>query len=119
MAEALARKRIRAGHEASATKTTRQIEEILTGDDPGKSRLLLLRLTLKENLETIKALDAEVIELIEDDTLADEIEQADDYREMTFASLIKIDRIVEARDPPRDPPRDLPVDTTPTGSRST
>lgn len=62
MTEALTkRKRIRAGHKASATKTVRQIEEILTSDAPDKSRLCLLRLTLKEKLETIKKLDSEVI----------------------------------------------------------
>ena len=55
-----------------------------------------MRLTLNEKLETIKALDSEVIELIEDDdTLAGEIEQADDYKESVFNALIKIDRITK------------------------
>ena len=98
MAEALARKkRIPAGHKASATKTIRQIEEILTSDAPDKERLSLLRLTLNEKLETIKALDIEVIELIvEEEALAGEIEQADDYKEGVFRALIRIDRITKA-----------------------
>ena len=76
MTEALAKKkRIRAGHKASATKTICYIEEVLTSDAPDKARLSLLRLTLKEKFDTIKALDGEII-LIEDETLADEIEQA-------------------------------------------
>ena len=97
MAEALAKKkRIRAGHKASATKTIRQIEDILASEAPDKERLSLLRLTLNEKLETNKALDSEVIELIEDDdTLAGEIEQADDYKESVFNALIKIDRITK------------------------
>ena len=74
MAEALAKKkRIRAGHKASATKTIRHIDEILATDTPNKARLALLRLILKERFETIKALDTEVIDLIEDESLADEI----------------------------------------------
>ena len=89
MAEALAKKkRIRAGHKASATKTIRQIEDILASKAPDKERLSLLRLTLNEKLETIKALDSEVIELIEDDDiLAGEIEQADDYIQPLYPGL--------------------------------
>ena len=82
MAEALAKKkkkRIRAGHKGSATKTVRQITEILEGNAPDRDRLSLLRITLKEKLDTIKTLDAEIVELIEDEgDLADEIEQADE-----------------------------------------
>ena len=98
MAEALAKKkRIRAGHKASATKTISRIEDILATETPDKERLSLLRLTLNEKLETIKALDSEVIELIDDETmLADEIEQADGYKESVFNALIKIDRITKA-----------------------
>ena len=76
MAEALAKKkRIRAGHRASATRTVRQITEVLEGDTPDRDRLSLLRITLKEKLETIKTLDTEIVDLIEDEGgLADEIE---------------------------------------------
>ena len=123
MAEAPAKKkRIRAGHKASATKTIRQIEDILADDASNAERLSLLRLTLNEKLETIKALDSEVIELIEDEgTLATEIEQADDYKESIFGTLIKVDRVMKAP-PTRVPPTPvtLPVDTRapPPDSRS-
>ena len=98
MAEVLAKKkRIRAGHKASATKTIRQVEDILACETPDKERLSLLRLTLNEKLETIKTLDSEVIELIDDDTiLADEIEQANGYKESVFNALIRIDWITKA-----------------------
>lgn len=52
-------------------------------------------MTLKEKFETIKALDTEVIDLIEDESLADEIEQADGYKETIFASLIRIEKLME------------------------
>ena len=110
MTEALAKKkRIRAGHKASATKTICHIEEGLTSDTPDKSRLSLLRLTLKEKFETIKALDGEIIDLIEYDTLADEVEQADAYKETIFVSLVRIDELMETRS---TTPHELP-DTSP------
>ena len=98
MAEDLAkRKRIRAGHKASATKTIRQIEEVLASESPDQERLSLLRLTLNEKLETIKALDTEVVEYIEgEEALASEIEQADDYKQGVYRALIRIDRITKA-----------------------
>ena len=110
MAEALARKkRIRAGHKASATKTIRQIEDILASEAPDKERLSLLRLTLNEKLETIKAIDSEIIELIkDDDALASEIEQADDYKESVFNALIKIDQLTKT--PPSPTPGTPPTD---------
>ena len=95
--EALSKKRrTRAGHKASATKTMRQMDELIATDTPDMARLSLLCLSLKEKLETIKALDAEVADLIEEEnSLAEEIEQADGYKETIFPSLIKIDRHME------------------------
>ena len=90
MAEALAKKkRIRAGHGASATRTTREVEDIFSSQAPDKERLALLGFTFNEKLETIKTLDSEVIELIEnEETLAAEIEQAENYKESIFSALI-------------------------------
>ena len=89
---------------ASATKTIRQIEDALTSETPDTERLSLLRLTVNEKLGTIKALDTEVIEVIEkDEALASEIEQADNYEEGVFQALIMIDRVTKApsaRSPP-------------------
>ena len=92
------KKRIRAGHKASATKTVRHVEEILTSDTPDMERLSLLRLTLKEKFETIKGLDSEVIDLTEgeESTVAEEIEQADHYKETILACLVKVDKLFEA-----------------------
>ena len=83
MTEVLAKKRTRAGHKASATRTVRQIEEIVAVKEPDKARLALLQLMLKEKLEN---LDAEIVNLIDDETaLTEEIEQADDgYKETIF-----------------------------------
>ena len=105
MVEALAKKkRIRAGHRASATRTVRQITEVLEGDTPDRDRLSLLRITLKEKLETIKTLDAEIVDL-DEGGLADKIEQADTYKETLYESTLKVDRILNATPPtPEAPP---------------
>ena len=64
MTEALAKKKpTRAGHKASATRICGQIEGIVAADAPDLSRLALLRLTLKEKLDTIKTLDAEIVDV--------------------------------------------------------
>ena len=73
-------------------KTVRHVEELLTSDTPDKERPSLLRLTLKEKFETIKALDSEVVDLIEgeESAVADEIEQADGYKETILACLVNV-----------------------------
>ena len=52
----------------------RQIEDIIAAKEPDKARVALLQLTLKK-LETIKNLDAEIVDLIDNETaLTEEIE---------------------------------------------
>ena len=66
-------------------------------------RLAPLQLTLKEKLETIKNLDAEIVDLIDDKTaLTEEIEQTDSYKETIFSALLKADKLL--KDPPTTPP---------------
>ena len=56
----------------------------------------MLEMTLNKKLGTVKALDAEVIDLIEDDeALAGETERADNLKEGIFDALIKIDRFTK------------------------
>ena len=63
----------------------------------------LLQLTLKEKLETIKKLDAEIVDLIDNDTiLTEKIEQVDSYKETLFSALLKVDKIL--KNPPATPP---------------
>ena len=75
-------------------------------ETPNKERLSLLRLT---KLKTIKTSDSEVIDLIEgeDSVVADEIEQADGYKEMILACLVRADRLMET--PPAAPPTSTEV----------
>ncbi len=93
MAEGLVKKkRLRAGHKASATRMLHQVDGLLTAPTPDKSRLRTLNLSLQEKLETLKVLDGEVLDLVEEESLADEIEQADLFKEGIYAAMINIEK---------------------------
>ena len=97
MTDALVKKkRTRVGHKAFATQTVREIKDIFENNDLDKSKLALLQLMLNKNLETIKKLDAEIVNLMDDETvLAEEIEQVNSYKEVLFSALIKADKLLK------------------------
>ena len=109
MAEGLARKkRIRAGHKTSATRMLNQIDGLLAEEAPDVSKLSQLKLSLQEKLETLKLLDWGILELIEEDSLATEIEAADSFKEGIYASMIKINKCSAATATPTPPPTPHP-----------
>ena len=76
--EDLARKKkIRAGHRASATRLLNQIDGVLAASPPDGDKLAPFRLSLREKLETLKQLDSEIVDLTPEEGLVEEIEQAD------------------------------------------
>ncbi len=87
-AEGLAtKKRVRAGHKASAKRMIGQVDSELAALSPELTRLSQLRRSLEEKLETLKLLDVEILDLVEDEeALADEIEQADEFKSATQPS---------------------------------
>ena len=81
MAEGLTRKkRIQGGHRASTNRVialaNEAIEQIA---DPAfnVTELMKYKLTLTEKLATLTRLDEEILDLVEEDEVMDEIEQAD------------------------------------------
>ena len=108
MAEGLARKkRIRAGHKASATKTIGKVEELLSsGDVVDNSKFSQLKLSLEEKLETVKRLDIEILDLIEDVKVVEEIEQADSFKDSIFAAIVRIEKVLTTT--PTAPPQRRP-----------
>ena len=91
MADVTKKKRIRAGHRSSATRMLTQVEESLAASPPDVARLSQLKLSLQEKLETLKLLDGEIVDLTEENHLADEIEQADGFKERIYAAMVRID----------------------------
>ncbi len=94
------KKRIRAGHKASATHTLGQLAVALGATPPIPDRLSLLKQTLEQKLETLQGLDTR--------TLDDEILQADEYRERIYEALTRIKRA----EPPVTAPGIAPPTTT-------
>ena len=87
------RKRVRAGHKASATRMINRVEEMLSAEDrTDPSKLNQLGMSLKEKLKEIKVLDSEILTLVRDEELEDEIAQADLYKERIYSTLIMIEK---------------------------
>lgn len=99
--EALTRKkRIRSGHRASATRILGQITTSLAGTPPDIDRLSMLKLTLEEKLDVLKGFDAEITELTPEDSLDDEIQQSDEYKERIYEALSRINRAMKTTTAP-------------------
>ena len=91
MAEGLARKRrIRAGHRASATRTLNQIDTLLVAPGTEEQKLAQLKLSLEEKLTTLRQLDAEILELTGEDDLEAEIQQADEFKDGIYTAIVKL-----------------------------
>jgi hypothetical protein len=112
MAELSHKKRIRGGHRGSATKMIRKAEELLAKDGLDLAQLAKIRLSLQEKVSVLKQLDSEVVDLVGEDEVADEIEQADTYMEDVYATMAKLDQLASKSTsstpaPPTrsDPPR--------------
>ena len=113
------KKSIRGGHRAWATKLVCRAEDLLASPDPDHGRLAHIKLSLQEKLSILKQLDAEIVDLVEEED-AEEIERTDIYMEEVYATMAKLERLnlrvgsTTAPDPrvtamapvgPPDPPR--------------
>ena len=67
------KKRIRGGHKASAMRILSQIDVLLKQESPDLSKLSQLKLSIHEKLETLKLLDGEMLDLVEEEELTSEI----------------------------------------------
>ena len=106
------KKRIRTSHKALTTKMLTWINALLIEDPPDISKLLQLKLSIQEKLETIKLLDGEMLDLV--DELTSEIKQADAFKEGVYAAIIKIDKCTAASRTPIS--MDLPPEARPHAS---
>lgn len=121
MTEDLTRKkRVRAGHKASITKMITRVEEMLASGDPlDPLKLNQLRMSLKEKLQEVKAMDGEILSLVEDKDVDEEIAQADLCKEKIYSKLVLIEKALEPA-PAATPaaPAPLTAVTTPTSASS-
>ena len=92
MSEELSRKkRVRAGHRASATRMINKASSLLEDESPNLMTLSQLKLSLQEKLDVLKHLDEEILELVDEDSVADEIEQSDGFKEQVYAIMVRVD----------------------------
>ena len=71
----------------------RKAEQLLVVDPPDAARLAQTKMSLQEKLVVLKGLDAEIVELVEEDAVMEEIEQADTFKEEAYTIMIKIDQL--------------------------
>ena len=78
MSESLnGRKKVEGGHRVSAKRTIAALYEAIENPDSIITKLEQHKITLTEKLDTLRRLDEEILEQVEDDDIDDEIEQAD------------------------------------------
>ena len=98
----------------SATRMKNKLTELLGGaEPPDAAKLAQLRMSLKEKLEVLKALDSEVLDLTEEDGLAGEIEEVDTYKGDIYAVMARLEEFNRraASDTRREPPAREPPAT--------
>ena len=101
-AAALSRKKkIRAGHRATVTRTLGEIATALSGEAPDLDRIARLKLTLNEKLETLNKLDSEIIELTAEEGLESEIQQSDENKEKIYEALTRVNKVLDAAASPK------------------
>ena len=102
--EDLARKKhVRGGHKASASKMVKKVNDLLAEENPNKSSLKRVKLSLVEKLDVLKLLDAEIVDLVEESELVKEIEGSDEYREGLYAAIVRIDYFLARSTTPTGP----------------
>ena len=68
----------------------KQIDALLAAPSAEEPRLAQLKLSLEEKLETLKQLDAEMLELTSEDDLENEIQQADEFKDEIYSAIVKL-----------------------------
>ena len=84
------KKRSRVGHRASATRLINQATIALEAEVVDADQLQLTKQLLLDKTKTLKTLDEEISELVPDDQLEDEIQEADQQIERVYSTIAKI-----------------------------
>ena len=86
------RKRIRAGQRASATKAIGRAEDLLSSAEPHVDKLSQLKFMLCEKLDVLNRLDGEILDMVEEEAMADEIDNSDGFKEGVYTVMVRIER---------------------------
>ena len=112
------KKRTRSGHRASTSRFVNQATTALEESDVDTDQLSLTNRMLVEKIETLKALDSEFADLVPDDELEEEIQRADEYKEV-YGVMAKLKKALGASPPGRTgtPPSIEPLTPVVTAQR--
>ena len=85
------KKKVRAAHRASVTRTIDQVQEMLSsGESLNEAKLKQKKQALQSKTELLNKLDEEIAEIVPEDGLDEEVEQADAVRERIKLAIIDL-----------------------------
>ena len=86
---AVRKRRVRAAHRGSVTRLTSQLEHVLDSGDARQMKQLKQSLT--DKLHVLSKLDDKLIDLVPDEQLEEEVQQADLIKERITLAIISLD----------------------------
>ena len=93
MADPAVLKRQCAGHHAVATRKSKEVVDVFAASpDPDSVKLEQMKRGLHDTLDTLKQLDADILDKVNPGDVDKEIEDSVKVRDELFATMAKIDR---------------------------
>lgn len=78
----------------------RKAQEFLTEDPVNHAQLAKIKLSLQEKVSVLKHLDAEIVDLVDAEEIADEIERTDTYMEDVYDVMAKLEQLFHDKSSP-------------------
>ena len=97
MADLSKKMHVRAGHQSATTRIIKRCQDLLSTHPVDKTKLLPLKISVREKLDTLKRMDDEILELVDSDKVNGEIEQADEIKENIYSVLVQLDDVLSPR----------------------
>ncbi len=70
-----------------------QLETVLATSSPDLAQVSQLKRSLEEKVDTLKLLDAEILNYIDEDSaIAEEIEQSDEFKGAVYAAIVRAEK---------------------------
>ena len=89
------KRKIRGGHRAYVTEILNTVKETLESYEAADEiKIKQHKLTLEERLQTLQKLDDQILELTDDDSIVNEIEEAGNFRAEVHETLLRIDQLL-------------------------
>ena len=91
MADLSKKMHVRAGHRSATTIIIKRCQDLLAAHPVDKTKLLPLKISVREKLDTLKRMDDE---LVDSNKVNGEIEQADEIKENIYTVLVQLDDVL-------------------------